>query len=397
MIHSFSFKNFYSFKDEGVISFEVVEKAPKTGSYFLSPAKKRLTKVLAVFGHNASGKTNALKPLSFLQWFIISAFSDDAEKEISIPPFTFDEESKNKSSIFSVEFEINEKVYQYFVELKQKYVLREELKIKGTTKFKTLFSRELNESNGKYVFQISQQWKLNDAIKNATRKNSSLLATAFRFEHEESKKIIDFWKKIETNVFKDGKDDDVDNGIFSAANFFHGNAKLKEKANELISKFDLGLKEIDIKQNKEDDKISYTIKGVHIIENKEKLLGFQYESAGTKKLFTLLKNILVVLNRGGIAVLDEFDTDLHPAMVSALLELFISPETNPHNAQIIFSAHSPYILNELDKYQIIFAEKDKKGCSEIWRLDDMEGIRSDDNYYAKYMAGAYGAVPKFDL
>jgi predicted ATPase len=93
-------------------------------------------------------------------------------------------------------------------------------------------------------------------------------------------------------------------------------------------------------------------------------------------------------------VIDEFDVNLHPEMVMMLFELFIHPETNPHNAQLLLSTHSHQILSKLDKYQIVLVEKNQDGMSEAWRLDEVSGVRADDNYYAKYIAGAYGAVPK---
>ena len=102
----------------------------------------------------------------------------------------------------------------------------------------------------------------------------------------------------------------------------------------------------------------------------------------------------MVLANGGVAVLDEFDVNLHPEIVLSLYELFIHPETNPENAQLFFSTHSHLVLNKLDKYQIILTEKNDKGQSESWRLDGVSGVRADDNYYAKYIAGAYGAVPE---
>ncbi len=42
-------------------------------------------------------------------------------------------------------------------------------------------------------------------------------------------------------------------------------------------------------------------------------------------------------------------------------------------------------------------EKNENGETEAWRLDDMTGVRADDNYYTKYIAGAYGARPKVIL
>ncbi|MNT33608.1 hypothetical protein D3C72_1695440 [compost metagenome] len=81
-------------------------------------------------------------------------------------------------------------------------------------------------------------------------------------------------------------------------------------------------------------------------------------------------------------------------MLEPILALFFNPKTNPKNAQIIFTTHSLEILNDLQKCQILLVEKNE-GLSEAWKLSDMEGVRSDDNFYAKYMAGTYGAVPQF--
>ena len=119
-----------------------------------------------------------------------------------------------------------------------------------------------------------------------------------------------------------------------------------------------------------------------------------YESSGTKQLFILLKTILKALASGGVAILDEFDVNLHPEMVLALFDLFIQPETNPNRAQLLFSTHNHMVLSKLDKYQIVLVEKGEDGKSESWRLDEVSGVRADENYYSKYIAGAYGAVPK---
>jgi hypothetical protein len=77
----------------------------------------------------------------------------------------------------------------------------------------------------------------------------------------------------------------------------------------------------------------------------------------------LLKTILQVLDTGGIAILDEIDVNLHPDIINALCNLFVQPETNIHNAQLLFSTHTPSILSRLDKYQIILVEK-RDGTSE---------------------------------
>jgi AAA15 family ATPase/GTPase len=121
-------------------------------------------------------------------------------------------------------------------------------------------------------------------------------------------------------------------------------------------------------------------------------LPFFEESSGTQSAFVLLRVILPVLENGGVAIIDEIDNDLHPHMLPHILELFKFEHTNPHQAQIIFTCHTPEVLNILKKHQSYLVEKiDQK--SEAWRLDNVLGLRTDDNLYAKYMAGALSAVP----
>ena len=394
MIHSIEFKNFFSFKDEGCLSLQVNEKAPNTEKYFTNTTGERTMKVLSVFGHNASGKTNSLKTLSFLQWLIIYAYTEKPDVKIPVIPFAFID--NKKPTEVSVKFDIDNDVYNYYVKLTSEKIINEKLQKKsvGKKKFKTLFERSWNngEENN---YLLKDKFGLGVRFKEHLRENASLLATAFRDKHKESTKIVNFWEKVSTNLNVVGRMDNEIYNIINAAEFFDKNPALKKKADNLLNRFDLGLKGINIdKKEKSNQEIYYNLQGSHYGEYK---LDFPFESSGTKRLFAVLKNILYVLDKGGVAVLDEFDTDLHPMMSEALLEMFFSKETNPHNAQLIFSAHSPHLLNLLDKYQITFTEKNKKGESEIWRLDEMKGVRLDDNYYAKYLSGAYGAVPDFDL
>ena len=121
----------------------------------------------------------------------------------------------------------------------------------------------------------------------------------------------------------------------------------------------------------------------------------KYESCGTKRVVAMLRIIVQALNEesGGIAAIDELDAYLHPDIVELLVKLFTSPVTNPNGAQLLFSSHSHQLLAEFDKQQITLVEKDEHGQTNVWRLDEVEGVRADDNYYTKYIAGAYGARP----
>ncbi len=70
--------------------------------------------------------------------------------------------------------------------------------------------------------------------------------------------------------------------------------------------------------------------------------------------------ILPVLERGGMAIIDEIDNDLHPHLLPHLIDLFKFGHTNPHQAQLIFSCHTPEVLNILKKHQIYLVQKDNQ-------------------------------------
>ncbi len=125
MIYSITFKNFFSFKDEGSLSLRVNDNAPQTEKYFLDNTGERLSKVLSVFGYNASGKTNALKPIAFLQWLIIGSYVEDPDKEIPIIPFKFVD--KKGLTEVSIKFSIGQDLYLYYVKLTAEKIINEKL------------------------------------------------------------------------------------------------------------------------------------------------------------------------------------------------------------------------------------------------------------------------------
>jgi hypothetical protein len=403
MIHSFSCKNFYSFKELTKINFTVNDKAPKNNGYFNSNSGIRLSKAETVIGHNASGKTNLLKILPFLKWLITSSLYISPNDFLPIKPFLFGSE-KNKDTELSVDFEISGNIYVYKFILNSKRIILEELKIKNKTTekltTKKVFLRRWNEKNNEYELD-DNKFNLPKGFYNSIRDNASIISVASRLNHKESLKIFNFWQNVETNVIEAGWVGDhllpsANKQLVEALDFFseEKNIKVKKEAEKLLSQFDLGLDSFEIKKEKKENSLNINARVAHTFKSGKKYIPMQYESSGTKQIFILLKTILLVIASGGTAILDEFDVNLHPEVVSALFDLFMQAETNPKNAQLLFSSHSHQILSKLDKYQIVLTEKNNKGESEAWRLDDVSGVRADDNYYSKYIAGAYGAVPK---
>lgn len=402
MIHSFTCKNFYSFSDQTAINFVVDGNAPNNNGYFPFQSGVRSSKVIAVIGPNASGKTHILKVLPLLKFLITDSFMMNPNQSLPVEPFAF-RKKRNELIEFSVVFEIDGKVYTYALSLTQKRIISEKLQrqefIRKKISKKLCFSRTWDPQKKCYNL-LAKGFGLPKNAEDLLRSNASAISTMARLNHPESRNISTLWQQLRTNVVASGwmgdriVPDAIINQFFAAISFYRRNKDIKEEAEELLKRFDLGLSGFDISKEKTDEGVAIKCAPRHLIDGREYTTNMKDESSGTKRLFVLLSSILTVLKHGGIAVIDEFDVNLHPQMVMELFNLFIHPETNPKNAQLFFSTHSHLVLNQLDKYQLVLVEKDDQGISDAWRLDEMSDVRSDENYYTKYIAGAYGATPR---
>ncbi|MDR5899438.1 ATP-binding protein [Halomonas vilamensis] len=393
MIKNLSFKNFYSFADDTVIDFALGKK-PTPSGYDIDINGERYNKAIAVVGANGSGKTQFLKPLAFLRWFIANSFlGGDPERDI---PFAAHLLHTDTPSRFELEFMLAGTDYRYLLELTPQEVLFEALYEKTSTQFSYLFKREKGEQGYRFKhkgfpFPKAQAEKL--------RGNASLISAAYSYDIEAAKPFIDFFTRIETNVVSTGRQHFQHGDLLSAAEKFHKAPDLLNRMSIAMCEFDLGLNSVDIRElTARDDtgqeKEIFLPFGTHTAEDGRSFeLSFFEESSGTQSAFVLLEPILNTLQNGGVAVIDEIDNDLHPHLVPHLLEWFEFDHTNPHQAQLIFTCHTPEVLNLLQKHQIYLVEKHNQ-LSEAWRLDDMAGLRADDNLYAKYMAGGLGATPE---
>jgi len=393
MLSKVKFKNFYSFGDEFEISFKVGKKPSK--SYFDIPVglnEDRLNKVIASIGPNGAGKTQMLRPLAFLSWFISSSiFESNTDKDI---PFKPHELCKSETTSFEADFFLENEEYRYKLEATSKEVIHESLHKKTSHLYSYIFAR--NKVKDGYEFkQKGFGFTKNLAVK--VRKNASLLASAHMHDVEPASLFVNYFSKFEYNINVSGREHYHEGVLVESANYLQANEEMKSKVNDIICDLDLGIDCVEYKEvegtDEKGNKESFIIPiGVHKSEQGEFKLPFFEESSGTKSVFVMLRKILPVLERGGVAIIDEIDNDLHPHMLSAILELFKFGHTNPLNAQIIFTCHTPEMLNQLKKHQLYLIEKEDL-FSELWRLDEIVGLRADDNIYAKYQSGSLGAVP----
>jgi hypothetical protein len=393
MLHKYAFSNFQSFRERTEVSWLLDGRVPPAVWSGAATSGERVSSVMAVIGPNASGKTALLKPILFVHWFITHSFAIVPTALLPVAPHAA---ARNEPIEFEVEADFEGRLWRYTLRCTPQRVLHEALYAKHE-RMRYVFVREWNEAAQSYdVKQQDFDFAPSEARK--TRPNASLIATAAQYGVPLAKRLVNNF--VVTNIDQAGRMTNGMEQLVRSAAYFAGEESQRQLLVRLLGSWDLGLSDLQIREvtaTAPDGKSEkfWLPYGVHrSAGNASFELPFALESSGTQGAFILLSRLLPALAFGGLAVIDEFENDLHPHMLEPILDLFANPATNPHRAQLLFTCHAIEVLNILHKSQVVLVEKDTNNESSAWRLDSVEGIRSDDNFYAKYMAGAFGAVPQ---
>lgn len=397
MIKYFSVKNFASFKDE--VSFE---------ADIGSKTQLETNKALVCYGANASGKTNFLKAITFLFWFMQKSFFQlNPKEEIPFDPFML---SNNETTKFYVEFIINDNLYKYTLEITKEKVIYEKLE-------KNRFKKPIYERKEQKIIVSRDISK--DRIEKDLPENVSIISFLSRFESQKFAKEIESYK-IVSNVSYSGLIDNKIKTEIKAKDIatILQKTEFKNEAIELLKIADTEI--VDFKTVELDDKLKNEIidklsKDKNISDNdKEKIknalltdkfkellfkhksekksfdLPIEKESSGTQKLFIKSKDILSILKNGGIYIVDEIEANLHFKIV----EYIISKFKISSNAQLICSSQCPTIIDScFDAKTLWFVEK-QEGVSELYCANDFEDLKKGFSLRKLYEIGRFGAVPK---
>lgn len=395
MLRKLRIKNFYSIYEPLEIS--LMHSAHSCGDYrtIKTLDDKAASKLVALVGANGSGKTNILKSLAFLQWFVGHSFSRLEPDDLI--PVASHFLGRDEPSEFHVEFEYLGHTWRYDLVVTSERILHEAL-YRQNIRFVYVFKRDWQEQEQNYAIRLKDEFDFSITQAKKTRQNCSLISAAA--QHNQSLAVQLTQINMASNLTGIGRYGlGAFDQVLNAAELFFTNRNAQKKMQELLRRWDLGLSDVTIRKEKRtndhgESRTFFIPWGCHEVDGQVFELIMFNESSGTQSAFALLSKILPILSEGGLAVIDEIESDLHPHMLNELIDLFISPETNPHQAQLIFSTHSHELINTLLKEQILLIEKDDMLNTDAYRLSEVDGVRADENFYAKYMAGAYGAVPE---
>ena len=412
MLIQFNFKNYKSFRDETSLDLSAT-KMKEFESSVVTIGGEKILPVAAVYGANASGKSNVYSAFEFMTAYVENSFfygDDDKTFADARPtPFLFDSRARNAESLFEVYFTIPgesaEKTYNYGFCIDETGITEEWLntKAKSAREFKSVFYRntEKQELDLRGIAKVSR-----DNIEVALNRQVLIISLGAKLKVEKCKQIRDWFL---LNEFADFGDEMTN--LFLSRTLPKGfveDEKVREDVLKYFSSFDkqiTGFKIEELPSKDEQEGKKYAIDAIHrmIDSEDDAKLPLHQESAGTLKMFAMYPALHEVLEKGGVLCIDELNSRLHPLLVRNFILTFLNPEVNKNHAQLIFTTHDTWQLSNqlLRRDEIWFTEKDEKGLSNLYSLadfvdEDGSRIRKDENYEKNYLLGKYGAIPSLE-
>lgn len=409
MLIQFRFKNFKSFRDDTILDLSAT-KITEHSDRVISVGYEKLLPTAAVFGANASGKSNVIEAFRYMMTYVIESFSyggDPEEKKakrkkLKYTPFLFDAASKEAESSFEVYFmdteECGFKSYNYGFTLNQDGVIEEWLNSKAKTarEYRQVFYR-----NGDELDLSGLPAKSQELIRISLNREALIISLGAKLKIAKLKSIRDWFYK--TNFANFGNP--YENVFLSSLipEGFAEDKKVQDKVVAYFSTFDpsiIGF-HVEVMKGEDEDRKHVKIDAVHrVVNGKTVSIPLEEESDGTLKMFALYPALQDTLENGGVLFIDELNARLHPLLVRNFLITFLNPAMNPNHAQLVFTTHDSWQLsnNLLRRDEIWFTEKDKDGVSTLYSLADFvdeDGIkiRKDESYEKNYLLGKYGAIP----
>lgn len=391
MLVMFRFNNYGPFKDEAIFDMRAVSSYKEHPHNLISRNDGNdLLKVVAIYGANASGKSNFVDAYSYFLKLVQDSFrKNNKDKEESLLeelyyPFFFDEDSSCADTEFEAVYHLDDNEYRYG------FIYND-----TSIKYEWLYKKSLSSGRQSRIIERSpNKIEFGASVKKACEKytadiDSDVLALSFLSS-----------LKLRTHVFTDTVYCISD--ILPLALSCDGQAEVmlkryfdkdfdddeKPRLLAFLKAIDVGIRDISVERNKDKT----VVRTYHIGEN-GKLYGFplDIESDGTKRAIAIYSvvRIAALYNRG--LLIDEFNSQLHPLLQKYLIALFYK-ESN--QGQLIYTTHDTTLLDKqfMRRDQIWFTSKDDTGRSSLYSLAEFK-VRNDKSFGKDYLGGVYGGIP----
>ena len=394
MILELSLENFLSYKDK--VSFSMMKDSTQglSNNYIELDENKKVLKTSAIYGANASGKSNFFQILFIVSKMLKNSANININDKLPIVPFKFNSNTNNGLSSFEIKFIKNNIKYVYGFKANKDYIDEEYLYYYPNGKQTKIFDRtNITE------YSFSKDLGLLNSIKVKNSNNKFFLNTATNWNYELTKPAYEFLTE-DINIFID-INELKEQALEMYSKDLETNNKLKEFVLNFLKEADINitdftLEEIKVPINSNTLKIMYIPKFIHTISGEKYTLNYDEESLGTQLIFIILPFIAnTIMNKNKVLIIDELDRSLHPYLVKYIVKLFNDKERNTNGSQLIFNTHETNLLdlNLLRRDQIWFTEKNSHtGATDLFSLSDFS-VRNNENVEKGYMLGKYGAIP----
>ena len=391
MLVMFRFNNYGPFKEEAVFDMRAI-KSYKEHPYnqINEQNGESLLKVVAIYGANASGKSNFIDAYHTYLDLVRCSFQKNDKEESDAPleahyyPFFFDSHSFEEDIEFEAVYHWDEYEYRYGyifndTRIEYEWLYRTSL---STKRQSTIFER----SAGKIELGASVKKTCEKYLKDI---DSDVLALSFFSSLKLRTKVFKDTLYAITDILPvsfacDGHADFMLNKYFDR----DFNAEEKPRLLAFLKAIDVGIKDIEVEKNKNNIAV-YTY---HADADGElHQVPLDIESDGTKRAIAIysLVRIAVLYDKG--LMIDEFNNQLHPLLQKYIIDLFHEESTC---GQLIYTTHDTSLLDKqfMRRDQVWFTRKNEVGESSLYSLAEFK-IRNDKAFGKDYLGGVYGGIP----
>lgn len=427
MLRSFRLANHRSFRDEHEL--------------LLMPSydnDREVVPVAAVFGANASGKSNLLDGLQVMSSLVQGWERREPGSGIARSPFRLDPKSLLAPSSFAVELVLDGVRYDYGVVVDDERVVNEWLYSYPRGRRRVLFDRQGEDID--FGATVTQRTRA-EVIEDLVTEDVPFIAMGARLKVDQLRPVTEWFRRAlvfprlrrsrplegeRLARFIERSPSDhatflelaraADVGISDLAVEFvedPGAAKEAAMATDELARLereatraegqtrDTLRRDLQFAQARAASLRERSRRARLLLDHGGAWFELKDESDGTRLWLEVLPSVITSLESGQTLVIDEIDSSLHPLLVRKLVGLFRDPSTNIGRAQLLFSTHDAFLLapiageQGLERDQVWFVEKRADGASELFPLTDFKP-RNEHNLARRYLGGAYGGVPMLD-
>ncbi len=402
MVLEVTLTNFFSINEKITLDLQAANIQTKEaraldGNTF-SVGNERLLKTVAIYGANASGKSNIIKAVKAAVDMILDSHNYNEGDSFGFKPFKFG--GNDAPSEFYIRFIVNEIEHEYSFSCTREEIITESLYYYPKGRKALIFSRDERKSGGKkekYEFTTVIRRPM-DVASNTSRK-TLFLSRASQMDRDKAKEIYRWFNEQLVFRVKDSIKYDIGSRLskdfininfsttFNYKNYFDYYSELLTKNREYLLNT-LKAADSDIVD------FSYNDGELMTFHRRNPSVSFDFnteESEGTKILFNIIITVMDVVRNNKTMFLDEVETSLHTRLVEYLINLF----HNSRSAQLVFTTHNTHLLDmtRFRKDQIFFVNKRDDGSSDLYSLFDYKDFREKMDLEKAYLQGRFDAVP----